>query len=616
MVTGETGSTQPTIGHESSHRRGKAGAAPMTARPSALNDLSNARRHWARSSIGPRRLPRRFRPTLTIAAALIVGTAVTLAGRLEYVCGVTLRLDSEAGVEQADQFRKELWDYAWHHLGDATRRQGPRRWYVDAPAAHLLRLCRTVSDPQAGVAALRDLAGGFLAKLQQERADARTSPSPAEHALTNRQSELQTRWEAAQAQLESLGAELPDGEPREQQRARLAKWQTLRIQFSSAQKQLAQATKEAAQIRSAAPPTHGIVPTTARERALQADSALQQDLRELAVNLAELKRYLLDVWQASAASLDGLSHALGKVYDTTRRFADATLPDPQHRFLERLSTETDSFIASTTTFARVWNAEFAALRQIETNPLDGEQLDIHTRSYRLLKDFLFDGGKHAETLRTCVQEFIDASSQNARQHTLRSDLTRGLATLESVFRRFASAAGQIDPRENFRLDSALRGAHGLRRRTRQRITAIDERLQTKALAEAIRQRAKERTQADEQVATRRAEAEEIIQELVALQDELNVGATLSDQYLRASLTAELATDQMMRTQTDLAWTRKQIDKLASRRIAAQDVDVSFVECGVIDGPINLWHKAGIGGLAALLTLLSVTLCQWWLARRE
>lgn len=54
----------------------------------------------------------------------------------------------------------------------------------------------------------------------------------------------------------------------------------------------------------------------------------------------------------------------------------------------------------------------------------------------------------------------------------------------------------------------------------------------------------------------------------------------------------------------------------AQRTAVPDVDLSLAECGIIDGPFNLLCKSGICDTGAPVTLLSVTLCQWWLIRCE
>lgn len=512
-------------------------------------------------------------------------------------------------------FRKELLDHAWRHLAHAKTPTGPPEWYVDSPNTRCLRLCLTTTDPQQGIATLQALTGSFLAQLKRTQEEARAQPSPVEDLLADRQSELKARLDAAQAALEALAPSLPPEDPRHEHSELIAKWKNVRGRFSATHDELAEAIAEASRLHEAPTPTFGIVDSESRRTALLADSALQQDLGELNVNLVELKGFLLDVWQASAAPMDTLSQTLKALLESARSAPIPEIVASQRNFLDRLAAEVDGLVAATSSFHQAWNAEFAALRQLESADLDSEVLAIHGRIHKLLGDYLFQGNKHTDDIETIARQFDDAASQDARYYSLQTAIARQIAAFKSAFRKFGQISTGINAEDNFRLDAALRSAKGLNRRTGERIAVIDRELQASALAEALRKWTADISNIDQRVTRLRTEGDAMIKDLLALQDGLNLSAGLTDQFLRAAFEEESTSDRMRITQDDLEWTRQRIDELSAQRAAQMRLDVSLVECGVIDGPTNLWHKAGLGGFGALVTILTATFCQWWLVRR-
>jgi hypothetical protein len=257
------------------------------------------------------------------------------------------------------------------------------------------------------------------------------------------------------------------------------------------------------------------------------------------------------------------------------------------------------------------------LRKLEVDPYSSEVLDVYERSRRRLNDFLFDAAKRLATMRSHVRAIAEGTSDNARHYVSRSNLVRAFQTMQAAHHRFEFAAGTIETPDNFRLDAALKSTRGLRRRSKDRIRAIDEALQARAAERTRKRRIEELTEAERLVEQVRTATDRTVDELIALQEELNLGAEQSEAFLRAVLKAEIATARLKLTQEDLALATERLGELAAERVStAQAAEIKFVSAGVVGGPVNLGQRLGTGALAAVLTFAVVLLAQWWITRNK
>jgi hypothetical protein len=577
---------------------------------------------------------------------------LTFIEPFEYVCGATFRLavtdGPHSGPYPADvdaqlaSFRTQLLDYAWHQRTDGMVVAGSGvHWFVDAPAAGLLRLCLTTSDPEADTQHLRQLAQGYLAEVAARTGAARANPSEAEAMLSQFAAELQARLNETRAKVEESVASLPESDPRQRRDALLSRWRVLQEEFLQARDDLARASAELARLEAEPEPTHGIVSHEDRNEALSADTALQQDLRELEVNLTELKLHLLNVWQESAGELEHLGIAADELLAThapgsdqldgrSRATERAAGFSPRGRSQpDRLEGRTHKLAGGSAeevagryrelldTFSNAWNRDFAAFRRLEVDPLSSDMLTIHQRLRSALNDFLFSSSTYLAALRAGVVTLGAGAEDRAQLHVFESNVVRSFQAVQTAHRRFEFAAAAIETRDNFRLDTALRSARGLRRRSQQRIKGIDERLQREAQQHAREQRDEALAVARKKIEGLRSAAGQVVEDLVTLQTELNLSVDVSEDFLRSALRAELTEHQAGTTRADLAKTEGRLQDLVDRRTSAfDDVTIELVDCGVIAGPVNLGQRLRIGGIGALATLLVVGIGQWWLNRRQ
>ena len=537
---------------------------------------------------------------------------------MEHQCAATFRLDSPSSVVYAMDIKTMLAEYVSRLGTDPTQvRPGDQRWWTDAPADGVLRLGVTTTDRRKGVEETAAAAQGFLTALQERPGEIRRTPSEGEHVLADLVSELQERVAQAQAQLDSSTASLPSSDPRIDRDALVQRWRGLRTDFTATRAQLAEAVAGVDRLRSDSEPTHGIVRADDRRRALESDAALQQDLRELEVRLAELKLHLLNVWQQSSGRLEQLSKAMDELSITASTSDTSRLSQDIQAAVLGLVNDSDAYRQTLTTFTQLWTSEFTSLQRMEVDPASGELLDRYQRVRGLLSDFLFAASQGLSAVRSHLSVLDEQTSDNARHHVLQSNLTRAFQAAQTAYHRFEFAAGGIDTPANFRLDAALRSARGLRRRSQEQIQHIEQRLQTEAIARARKQRVVALAEAERAVAQTRATSEQTIEQLFSVQDGLIKTVGLTEDFLHAALQAELAANRLQSAQDDLARTERRLAELIAHREAAfADLGVKLVSCGAIGTELNLPQRCRLGGIGFVVTLVAVLAGQWWITRRS
>lgn len=535
---------------------------------------------------------------------------------MEHRCAAIFRADSPSSALHVIEIKTMLAEYASRFGADSTQiKPGDPRWWTDAPADGILRLGVTTTDCRKGVEEAAAAARGFITALQERKDEFRRTPSEAEHVFSELVSQLQKRAAQAQAQVDSATASLPPADPRIDRDALVQRWRGLRTDFAATRTQLAEAAAGVDRLRSDYEPTHGIVRAEDRRRALESDPALQQDLHELEVRLAELKLDLLTVWQQSAGCLQQLATSMDDLSRTASTSDTTRLTPNVSASVLSLAKDTDAYRQTLATFTESWTIEFTGLQRMDVDPASGELLDVYQRVRRLLSDFLFAASQGVAAVRSDLSALGEQTSDNARHHVLQSNLTRAFQVAQSAHHRFEFAAGGIDTPDNFRLDAALRSARGLRRRVLEQIQHIEQRLQTEAIDRAKTQRAKALVEAEHAVEQTRATSEQTIEQLFSVQDGLIHAVGLTEGFLHAVLQAELAANRLQNAQDDLARTDHRLAELVARREAAStDIGVELVSCGVIGTELNLGQRCRLGGIGFVVTLITVLLGQWWITR--
>ena len=568
---------------------------------------------------------------LALIAAILVGLPVTLSGRLEYLCEARLdagqSADSKRGLDP-QQLRRFVWDTAGTLSGAAGMRA---RWKVDFGNAGTLDLTLTTPDRSEGMTAVRWMVEAFLDHLRNQAERVRMTPSEGEAELDRSLSDVNTQLGELQTSLQEANAALPAEAPDTELAALLARWSELRDEFSVARGHLSSALADVARLETASGPAEGLILEAERKDARRADQALQQDWKELAVALTDLKLQTLTVWQQSSGPLERLIAAERECHRALAESTDAPIAAPQVVSATNIAVSVDRLTAIRgslmlalsaygdllSSFASAWTNGFTAVQQTDVNPQDPTLLDAYARLRRRLHDFLFESSKQLATLRDAVQQLGSDPADDARWHVRLSQIVRLFEALHHTHHQFEFAAGSLEIPGNFRLDAAYQAAQGLHRRTTVRRREIDAVLTVQASERAHKLRVAELAAARATIDDVRQQTDQMVDDLLSLHERMISHATQSDTFLRAMLKLEGAAARFKLAQSDRTHLESRLAELQTARLSTVPrSDVRLLYCGTGNVPINLGERIRIGGIASGLTLVAVLLGQWWVLRRR
>lgn len=566
-----------------------------------------------------------------IFAAAVVGAAVTLAGRFEYRCVAELEANpgspGRSGVELSEVRR-----FLWEKAPTLSGAQGiPARWSVSQPRQHTLAVNLTTPERAAGMTDLRWMVEAYLDEARRQAERIRTTPSDVEAEWTVYLGTLRERMDDLQAHVQEATRALPAEVGDDRQQALVAQWSSLREGFSAARGELALAMSDVARLEREGAPASALVLETDREQAFRADQALQQDLKELAVALTDMKLQMLNVWQRSASLLERLvtaRQALDTGLERQRQAAsvrnqnliasasDSAAPSDRHfALLGMMLLPLEDYTAALKTFSADWTGEFTRIQKTDVDPRDPTILDGYTRVHSRLHEFLFTAAKRLGAMREAVERLAADPADDARLHVQLSEMLRLFESLQTAHYQFEFAAGQLETPANFRLDAAYQAARGLHRRARERMDNLDETLRERALERARTLRLAELAAARTTIEQVRQETDRMVDDLLSVQEQLMQSATRSEQFLKAMVKVEAAAARLKVTESDLGRVEERLAALRTERLSsAPTADLRLTSCVAEETPVNLGERLRLGGIAACLTLLTVLLGQWWTLR--
>jgi len=269
-------------------------------------------------------------------------------------------------------------------------------------------------------------------------------------------------------------------------------------------------------------PEHVLVLGDARTIALAADIDLQQDLKELSVNLTELKLYMLEVWQDTSGLLEKLQTICEETCTTVSPDNNNGAEESATVILGNLDRATKLYKDRLETFSTTWTAEYTAIGRLAVDPFSAELLERHERLRAMLSEFLYHEGKQLSAMRASLQDMTRGDGDGARYHVLHSNLSRAFQRLQLAHHRFEFKAGTIDIAQNFHMDAALQASRGLRRRSQIRIRLIDGRLQEEARHRATKQRVLELADSESRLNKTHRYAKDTVLEMFGMQADLNL----------------------------------------------------------------------------------------------
>ncbi len=613
-MTPDTHHSKPTS--FSSTRTGSARDKPIhSEQPSnthSLDALSAASSAYEKMSPSSQRSRFQFSLALTLVAPIMVGLALASLGPLEYLSAATIKISGASVHTDGPKLKNLLLQHAWSNDNTHPKPSTTRVWSVVLPKSNLIQLLVQGGDRRKDLEMLRAKADTFVATFAAKHQREKNTKSDGEQVLSTYAKQLEQKLATVQAKIDESQKQISD-DPTAQRTQLSQRWSTIRNQFKSSREDLSAASAELGALRSTLEPTHGVVTRNERKRGIEVNRGLVQDLRELRVNLTELKTQMLTVWQQCVVKLDAVETSQQKFSNT---LSTAPPHSPAGLAAEKTTTHVQQYIEASAAFRSQWSQEFAALRQLDVDPLTGNVLAVYRRVRKLLSTFLFDSGRYVTDLRKDIQIINEDPQDEARTHVWRSEAIRHFHELQNAHHKFEFAATELESRDNYKLDMALRSAKGLYRRSKQQIEAIDTTLSATALDRAIHEHHQSLAAAEHRLETIRATYDHIVGQLVTLQDDLQISAGLNETFLKNAMQIEMSKHDRNFAKTSLETTAKQLGKLEALRLAQLgDIELTLMDCAVIDGPLDLAKRLKLGSIGALITLLAVGLGQWWLTKR-
>lgn len=575
-------------------------ASPNTAKPRRnTGSIGGARQSRPRripeqrSSTPPRGRTRRW--WLAIAP-LFVGTIVTLVGTFEYRAIAFFQTPPPV-----EKHRANLLDALWQ-----TEREqvALRSWEVEPAGGGRLRAEIICSDRTAAETIFRQIAQTLNQRMEDEARRARQTPGLAERLVSELMARLEPDAERTHADLENHNHRLPGEEPSETQRRLQEALEAHTRSLASLRSAKQRVETRLDRLDRTPQPTSGWVDPDEKKAAHLAREDLRQDIEQLNMKLSLGRRHLAEVWQQASPRLDELvlaSTKLEHVLGDNRRTGEA-----EQKRRNRIRTRSGHYRRRLESFARRWTETFTALANQPGDPLAPRLFHFQRRLADLLGEFSFHAGKLIDAMRDDVRELGNQTHDAARRHRIRSQVLRAFHRLESEHRQLEFVASDVLPRNNFRLDAAIRSARGLHYRVRQAVAAIDQRLEADAIARDRQQRQarresllKEREritgQVDDQMDTILSLQTELLDTIPQARDSLERAHRIDSLRRRLELLRKTFADD----QELLAALRKQ-------REAAQGIEpIRLMNYTIDQTPSNLPERLLWGGVAALITLLAM-----------
>lgn len=585
---------------------------------SSLQELSQASGQYNRSDSSSGSSRRRPSFILSVLAALAAGTLLTFIEPFEYRCTANFQITGEVSTYQQTFYRKELLNYIWYrHPDDIQTSNSNKHWFVDVPEQDKLRFCLTSTNRQQGLDRVETMAQDFATNMETLRIQALSTPTEGENILTEFITILQDRMNSAQENVAVMAHNLPENDPSINRDTLRTQWQSLHDNFQQIHVQLIRTLNELNQLRSDPVPTIGIISPQERNQELQVNHALQQDLKELAVNLSELKRRIIHVWQQSSGLLEKLSDASLALLHFTQNSPLSAFDEDILNPFNQIKKHAQQYQEKLTAFTQLWTKEFVTLQKTPINAYNDDILATYHRTRSQLNDFLYSASKILSDIRLIVTNIGENQSDNARYYVFQSELIRSFQTVQTAHNRFEYSASHVETPDNFRLDAALKSAQGLYRRSQQNIASIEKKLKAKALTRAKERRKVNLIEASRLVDDIRISADKTIAKLVSLQAELNLSTDETEAFHRTLFEVKLATGQLQSIQSHIGEMSHHLRSLEDQHAASVNASrLELLHCDVTTHPVNLTERLRMGGLGAMLTFFTVILGQLWINRRN
>lgn len=352
-------------------------------------------------------------------------------------------------------------------------------------------------------------------------------------------------------------------------------------------------------------PSAASVDPEARRQAYSQDEVLQEDLRHLEVQLAQIRSALLEIQQNATGKLEAVLNAAKSLEDLLEAPEAIAATGDLRAALERVVGLAADHRHRTTRFAQVWTESFVSLKDMAVDPMETKLLDASDRLAESVREHVYESTAAISGLRNSLNNATEEAERESQGHALSAVALRRFRELEAAERSFDSAASDTYARDNYLLDAARHTARALIHRT----SRIRDELDT-GLNDAARERARARRQQDiaeltAELASIRAETSRQVDDLLAVQDRIKAMATRAPDEVRVRGDLQLARQKQ-------AWLNahaEEVDTALGRLVdpSAAGFSARVVELTADDAPANLTVLLVAGGAVWAITFLGLAL---------
>jgi hypothetical protein len=549
---------------------------------------------------------------MTLLVATTVGVAAFLMNGFEYRASVDLVATQPATSTALDRLRRSLLDYTWQTLGESGS-----HWWIDLdPQAAVLRVTLSTADRRQACSSLDRLAASFLQHHRTSLDRARTELAPDERLLTQLREERAAELAALTTGTQRIAASLPAGDVAAATRSLREELAARRAAYAQNRRRAQDLQAELDALGAAPLPDRAPVDPEERERAIRADIEVQQDLKALRVQLAEVRHELSAVGLQTAPTIEAVGTTTEQFESLCNGPEARDAPVELRRAVERMGASVADYRTLLGEFARAWSVEFERLAAAPDDPRRPEVLDVQNALSEVLNGYSFGAAASLGAIREQVRVVSEASASPAEQHEFTSALLRTFHALQSAHQRLEFTAADVKPTNNFRLDAALKSAKGLRHRSQQRLTRIDEQLAQQALDALRAERERRMTALKEERDALRQTLDGSVETLLAAQDEADAHAPALEQFVQGKTTAGVNAERIKTITAELQRIDRELANAAAERtdvIAPENLQAA--PSRLARWPVNLGVKLLQGALAGLVVLTLLVAVQTSLAPR-
>ncbi len=400
-----------------------------------------------------------------------------------------------------DTCRRELLELVWSSADSQQKTSdgatnGPKvayqSWHVQAnPEQRWLTLEVLAAESQQTALQLQRLSASYLDRLRQVSREHCDRARQDEEDLSSRIQMLVQDLSGIEERIATIGERMPTSDPVAQI---ISDWDRLAAQeqeYESLLSTLTQATLRREDLKNTPMPRTVYVLPEKREQAYKENVVLSEDLRQLEVQLVQVKSALVSLWRNASSRLETLLDTAAGL-STSSQTPGAVTDDPkQAAMLDRIAESAESYHQKTAGFAQEWSRGLLGLQAITPDPAGKDVLDLYDRIARSTGDFLHETSGMLTALRLRVRMLKEQPTTSQSDYAIVAEVTKRFSELSNAHRDFERAATELVSSDNYLLSAMMQTVRRLTYRTRSTRKAVDQELENEARLEEIQRKENE-----------------------------------------------------------------------------------------------------------------------------